>query len=525
MAINSQLELIRKSIKDWNDWRYENSNVKIDLSEANLSNEDISGASLRDANLSGADLSGSTLNMTRLAGADLSRANLTSAKIIEADLNDANFEKAILIKANLTRSQMLRAKLLQANLAGADLSRADLSEADLRVADLSGVNFTKAQLYGAHLGAANINGTKFIEAFLDETNLTQTKGLETNFHKASLNNAILDETILKQADFTEAELDNASMNGADLTGTKFIRTSLYQADFSFAELSGADFTEAYLVGANFLNSNLNYANLTRANLENASFVKTNLEKAILTNCHIYGVSAWDIMGEPIDQSNLVITKSSNYLLFRDKDRALDSSKKAEITVDNLQLAQFVYLLLNRENLRNVLDTISSKAVLILGRFTPERKIILEAIADELRKHNLLPIIFDFERPTSRDFTETIKTLASISLFIIADITSPKSSPLELQAVVPDYQIPLVPIIQTGEEPFSMLSDLIGKHDWVLQPVIKYSSSYDLIRGFKEVILDRAWNKHQELLKKKSAIIETQSIDDFLEKSAGSKMIP
>ncbi len=33
----------------------------------------------------------------------------------------------------------------------------------------------------------------------------------------------------------------------------------------------------------------------------------------------------------------------------------------------------------------MLSTITSKAVLILGRFSPERKAVLDAIADELRK--------------------------------------------------------------------------------------------------------------------------------------------
>ena len=106
----------------------------------------------------------------------------------------------------------------------------------------------------------------------------------------------------------------------------------------------------------------------------------------------------------------------------------------------------------------------------------------------------------------------------MSLFIIADITNPKSSPLELQATVPDYQIPFVPIIQAGEKPFSMLSDLQSKYDWVLQPVITYSAPENLILGFKKGILDRAWHKHQALQKKKTAVIETQSIDDFTRQS-------
>ena len=99
-----------------------------------------------------------------------------------------------------------------------------------------------------------------------------------------------------------------------------------------------------------------------------------------------------------------------------------------ITVDNLEVAQFIYLLLHNENIRQVIDTITSKAVLILGRFTPERKAVLDAIREALRHRNYLPILFDFEAPGSRDFTETISTLAHMARFIIADLTEPSSLP-------------------------------------------------------------------------------------------------
>jgi hypothetical protein len=86
-------------------------------------------------------------------------------------------------------------------------------------------------------------------------------------------------------------------------------------------------------------------------------------------------------------------------------------------------------------------------VLILGRFTPERKAVLDALRTELRQRSYLPILFDFEKSTTKDFTETIKILADMSLFVIADISNPKSSPLELQATIPDYMVPFVLIIQ------------------------------------------------------------------------------
>jgi hypothetical protein len=97
-----------------------------------------------------------------------------------------------------------------------------------------------------------------------------------------------------------------------------------------------------------------------------------------------------------------------------------------ISVDNLEVAQFVYLLLKNDRLRDVIKTVANKAVLILGRFSAERKEVLEAIANALRDRDFLPIIFYFEKPQERDFTETIMILAGLSRFVIADITNPKS---------------------------------------------------------------------------------------------------
>jgi hypothetical protein len=257
--------------------------------------------------------------------------------------------------------------------------------------------------------------------------------------------------------------------------------------------------KALLGSANLYEADLTEADLTNAVLDGAGLVRTVVENAIFTGCVIYGISAWDLRGVPKDQSNLVI--SHEHLL----------------TVDNLEVAQFVYLMLNRKKLRNVIDTITSKSVLILGRFTPERKAVLDAMANELRKYDLLPIIFDFERASSRDFTETIKTLAGMSLFVIADITNPSSAPLELQAIVPDYQIPFVPIIQEGEKPFAMFRDLKTKYSWVL-PILPYSSSEILIKIFKKAIIDEAFEMHKKLLKSKAEAMETRSAEDYLKDS-------
>jgi len=121
----------------------------------------------------------------------------------------------------------------------------------------------------------------------------------------------------------------------------------------------------------------------------------------------------------------------------------------------------------------------------------ERKAILDALRNKLREYNLLPIVFDFGRPTDKDFTETIKTLAGLSHFVIADVTNQKSSPLELQATVPDYQIPFVPIIQEGESPFAMMANLQTKYNWVLDTLsyrrVSLCDTYRPPRKFFKVI--------------------------------------
>ena len=137
---------------------------------------------------------------------------------------------------------------------------------------------------------------------------------------------------------------------------------------------------------------------------------TNFTDATLTGCHIYGISAWNVELTGATQDSLVITPED----------------EPQITVDNLKIAQFIYLLLNNQEIRDIINTITTKVVLILGRFTPERKAVLDALREALRRHGYLPILFDFEKPSSRNFTETVRTLAHLSRFIIADLTDPSS---------------------------------------------------------------------------------------------------
>jgi len=272
-------------------------------------------------------------------------------------------------------------------------------------------------------------------------------------------------------------LDNLS--GAYLRGAY-----LTSADLSEADLSGADLTGAFLIG-----TNLSEADFSGANLNKTLMVDTDLTSATLINCRVYGASIWDVKLEGTQQFNLIITPLGEPV----------------ITVDNLKVAQFIYLLLNNAEIRDVIDTFTSKVVLILGRFTSERKIILDAIKDELRRRNYMPVLFDFEKPANRDFTETVRTLAHLSRFIIADLTEPSSIPQELQAIVPDLEVPIQPLLLEAKREYSMFVDF-RKYHWVL-PVYLYKDRESLIASLKDEVVEPADKKAKELAIEKARRLE------------------
>jgi hypothetical protein len=301
-------------------------------------------------------------------------------------------------------------------------------------------------------------------------------------------------------DFGGADLRGVNLNptdemgasGADLRGANFSGADLQGAGLLLANFGGADLSRVNLSGAeacvaNFSNADLRDAVLVGAALTLAYFIGTNLENADITGCHVYGVSAWGVKLEGARQQNLIITDAG----------------QPTITVDNIEVAQFVYLLLNNQKIRDVIDTITSKAVLILGRFTDERKAVLDALREELRKRNYLPILFDFAVPATRDITETVSLLARMARFIIADLTDPSSIPKELEAIVPGLAVPVQPLLAGSSRPYAMFEDY-WKYDWVL-PVYRYESLEALLAAIADKVIGPAEGKVRALQERRRMI--------------------
>jgi uncharacterized protein YjbI with pentapeptide repeats len=291
---------------------------------------------------------------------------------------------------------------------------------------------------------------------------------------------------LSVADLSEAVLSDVNLLNADLSQADLSRANLSRANLTDANLTGADLTAAYLseadlTGADLSIADLTEADLTDANLTHCDMVRTDFTGATLTGCGIYGVSAWDLKLEGAKQHNLNVSYSG----------------EPAIMVDNLEVAQFIHLLINNEKIRQVIDTITSKVVLILGRFTPERKAVLDAIRDALRQHDYLPVLFDFEKSEHRDLTETISTLAHMARFIIADLTEAKSLPQELQEIVPDLpSVPVQPILLAADYEYGMFEHF-KRYPWVLE-VYRYDDPDQVITSLEAKIISPAAAKAREL---------------------------
>lgn len=338
----------------------------------------------------------------------------------------------------------------------------DLKEADFKGRDLSGINLKTAQLKDAKLA-----GAKLV--------------------KAKLDNAYLRRADLRKADLSNASLAGANLRHANMRKCNLTKAYLRRADLSYVDLSDAD--------------------LTGAVLEYARFVDTVLENASLKDCFVYGASVWNMKGTPAEQRNLVITPQIVKRQVTKKSAESESANyEPTITVDDFEVAQFIYLILNHSKLRNTINAVTSRGVLLLGRFGEGGIDVLREIAEKLRESNYLPIIFDFDRPEAQDYTETVQLLANLSRFVIVDLSGP-SVPLELQATIPNIKIPFVSIIEKGRKIPAMIKSF-GSYPWWLTPTFVFTDTEQLISELPAKIIAPAEKKYKKIRRMLSQIFET-----------------
>ena len=278
--------------------------------------------------------------------------------------------------------------------------------------------------------------------------------------------------------------EGLNLRGAIINNAEFEEGDFSRADFSGATIINSRFNKTIFTDANFDGAIIRNCNLNRVNLTNANFCVKEINQTV-----VYGISAWDLQTcEDMIQSELVIERS--YELYSD----IIAGGNVPMMVDNIELAQFIHYLSNHKKMRDTINILNDKGVLLLGKFKEGGLERLYKIRDLLRSQDYLPMIFDFDRPDAMNYTETVVTMSGLSKVIIADLSG-SSVPHELKSVL--YNFKKKPVIAfSDKKAYSMLKDLKWENPYVLDFV--YDGEQDLLNKLHHC-LQKSADQHRQLI--------------------------
>jgi uncharacterized protein YjbI with pentapeptide repeats len=269
------IDILKQGVTVWNQWRIENPNAHICITDANLQDADLRYVNLEgiesyNNNFCNADLSHANLkNFGGCGKLNFERANLSHANLEEGDIVESNLKGANLENINIRDGSFGGSDLRDANLSKAILNGTALSECDLRGANLTDADLEESSLYHAQLDEATIIASKWRLVWEIQTNGADGRDLSgvdlghtdlslVSFKGANLSNAMLRFSNLIRADFSDANLSNAvlyhalvgpsSFRNADLRGAHLVSTKIQSTDFTGAKLTGACFSDCEITG-------------------------------------------------------------------------------------------------------------------------------------------------------------------------------------------------------------------------------------------------------------------------------------
>ncbi len=457
MANREHLAILKEGEHAWWTWRQAHPGLSPDLTNADLAEMDLDHYDLTDSDLTRADLwcanlLGANLERARLNGASLEGAGVSSATFRNTQLRGASLKDAFGTRANFDSADMTKAILADCNLSTCSFVRTTLCGAILDGAKCEGADFSCADLTGAKLRGAILDRAKLDHSILRGALVTELSAREAEFAQVEAEGLDWTGSILTRAFFRDAH-----MQGSCFRDAKLPRATLVGCDLRFSDFSKTEF-----VATAVIRCDMRHSSFDGALLECANIVETDLANATLRDCRVYGASAWNVTLDGCDQTGLIITRAS----------------EAPVTVDSLEMAQFIHLLLNNQKLRAAIETITSKVVLVLGRFSDTQKPCIEVIRCVLRSHGYVPVVFDFEGPRSRDVLETVALLAGLARFVVVDLSDPRSVPAELECIASQLpSVPVAPVLRIGQQPYRVFEH-VSRRSQVLE-VLTYADTREL----------------------------------------------
>jgi uncharacterized protein YjbI with pentapeptide repeats len=468
--------------------------------------------------LTGCDFKGDPFALPRdLRGADLSGCDLSGLVLHQIDLTGAKLRGALAKNAHFIDCSMQ-----ESDCAGLDACEASFSDCNLRSATLSSLgpqgplarygvglggniclggrwihfdnkfnsDFHRAQFFscdlsGVHFSGSNLWQSRFFDCRLSGARIDGAYAGDSHFDGCDMQ-----ELVAHDADFTAASFSGCQLSGATLVRVRMARSSFLPRTRSKTSNLRIEPGKG-IVSVDSMESTTTVTSLAGARLERVDFscsllVDLDLSGARLESAVVYGVSAWSLKLEGTEQSGLIITQPDEPV----------------VTVDDIELAQFIYLMLSSRSVRRVIDTLTSRVVLLLGNFGDAGMEFLNKARSVLRHRGYVPVVFDWPALDNKNLTETVMLLGSMAKFVIANLTDPRSVGHELRGIVPDSpSLPVLPVVIGGQRPYAMFEDF-QQYPWVL-PLIRAESVDAAIALVECEGLVALELKHTELLHARS----------------------
>jgi len=457
MAKLQHVEILKQGTRDWNEWRDSHPDVVPDLSGADLRRLDL------DASYPGSP---------RFYRSD-------ECPWMHYDIKD----------------------LGPVNLRGADLSHADVCGARLFMADFSGANLRGVRFHDAHAAYATFRKAKLCKAQFGDTCLQETVFVGADLRGATLYNVDLENADLSGANLNWAKMDRANLRAADLRSAKLRHTDLSEACLLGADLTNAKLTRAVLKYTNLAYACLRKADLTGADLTCANLASACLDGAVLANCLVYGVSAWGASFDGTEQRELTVSLPEPEIVCVRMLFPGDTSVRVPIarpklrkpypvvTFDELEALPFVDAVLRNAALDEVVGTIDSNVVLILGQFTGGRRDLLTSFRELLRQRGYMPIALDFGVIPPDDVDAMVLRLSRLARFVIADISESPVLPYQVKNfIVNQRPVPLAVFLSEGTQ---LCDDAL----------------FDGLKRFSHVLERQDYSNHDEACQKLAQVME------------------
>ncbi|GAA0547279.1 hypothetical protein GCM10008941_28970 [Rhizomicrobium palustre] len=291
-----------------------------------MAGRDLSEADLSCASLRGADLRGVNLAHASLFCADLRDCDLRNARLDHADLRGASFKGANLSHAILDQADLRPASLLymgdtvkfqgnshsESPFGAVDFSQAMLRYTSFRNTKLDNANFTDASIEGAAFRGSRLRNACFRNAVMTGVHLDDlsSRALEQALRPPSPDALERAKPVLTalwahhewfvsggkkgrpaMIDGEDLRPLAKSLKGLCLAGLSARRVIAYGVDFSGCQLQAAHLDGADLRVANFDGADLSGTDFSGAKLSHASFKDAKIGDLTLCNGKVKRFSA------------------------------------------------------------------------------------------------------------------------------------------------------------------------------------------------------------------------------------------